>query len=122
MVSDLRQVTRTIGPGPGFAYFARLIQELPDVFVSGNLVPVDDAMAGRTWTFNVNGTLVELDGRDFSGAREMYCRRVYWLVPASQFEQVIRYSTLGRTGAFQRVGGQIGARVIAVKLSPASPQ
>jgi FkbM family methyltransferase len=35
-------------------------------------------MQAGLWSFNVDGTTINLDGKYFGGAREMYCRRVYF--------------------------------------------
>jgi hypothetical protein len=54
-----------------------VLRKLQAVLRMGTIEPADEAMRARTWSLRVGPHTVELDGRHWSGAREIYGRRVY---------------------------------------------
>lgn len=78
LIHETALVARTSGPRTGAAYAVAIAKRLPEIVRSRSLVVADVAMRRRPVRFRVLGVNVELPGELFSGAREMYCRKVYF--------------------------------------------
>ena len=113
---EIRSIGRSLGARNATLYMAHLVRHLPQVVLSRNLRSVDGAMADHNWSFNIGGTTIEVEGRDFSQAREMYGRRVYFCRPGFQIRGGETVVDLGaNVGLFSVLAAKRGARVIAVE-------
>jgi len=74
-------------------------------------------MAGRDCTFTpLSGKPILLDGVFFSGAREIYCRRVYFALPGFDIRVGDIVMDLGANiGLFTTMAAVCGARVVAIE-------
>lgn len=113
---NLGAIWRTCGLRTAAAYGGAVLASLPEIARSGSLHPADRRMGGRRWPFAVQGVRFELDGALFSGAREMYCRGVYF--PNDDF--ALRPGTavvdLGaNVGLFSLLAALKGCDVLAVE-------
>lgn len=99
------------------SYVSNAIICAPKILQTRTLNCVDAAMAGRTYRFTVfPGTTVELDGSVFSGAREIYCRGVYFALPGFDIGSEDTSVDLGaNVGVFTTFAARRGKRVIAVE-------
>jgi len=116
LVANLRGVYRACGPGPALAYAATIAGTLPALARTRTLVDADRRMARRSWRFRTQGVDVVLDGRLWSGAREMYGRAVYF--PDENF--LLRPDTVvvdlgANSGLFSLLAALRGCRVLAVE-------
>jgi FkbM family methyltransferase len=114
--SDLRAIGDVCGMGTAFTYLCGMAVRFPEIVRSRNLRPADQWMQTGNWCFHLQGVAIDLEGRLFSGAREMYCRQVYF--PSAEFE--LRAGTVvmdlgANTGLFSVLAGRVGCRVIAVE-------
>ena len=83
---------------------------------SKNLVSADRRMTGRRWPFSLQGVSFELDGRFFGGAREMYCRQVYFPTPSFALNPGTTVMDLGaNVGLFSILAALAGCKAIAVE-------
>ena len=116
LLENLRGISRTCGTRTTLAYLGAAVSVLLDVRRGRSLAPADRKMAGRRWPYTVQGVTIELDGRFFSGAREMYCRRVYF--PTSAFDLVPGAAVVdlgANVGLFSLLAAKVGCRVLAVE-------
>ena len=116
LVSEMRSVHRMAG-GPATARYAiEVLSKLPAVVRAGNLEPADAAMRAKSWRLRIGPHTVELDGRYWSGARELYGRCVY--LPSREFtiQPGDRVVDLGaNAGLFTLLAAAHGATVLAVE-------
>jgi FkbM family methyltransferase len=115
--ADLVAVGRHADRATSRAYLRAVVTSLPAIVRARSLVPADRAMAGRVCSFRPQpDCVVVVDGSDFSAAREMYCRRVYF--PSDAFH-IARGDTVVDLGAniglFTTMAAVSGARVVAVE-------
>jgi FkbM family methyltransferase len=116
MVANVRGVYRACGPVPAIAYVATIARTLPAVARTRTLVAADRRMASRSWRFRAQGVEVLLEGRLFSGAREMYGRSVYFPDQRFQLESGTTVIDLGaNSGLFSLLAALRGCRVVAVE-------
>ena len=116
LVSNLHGVYRACGPGPTLAFAASIAGTLPAVARRHTLRDADARMARRAWRFRTQGIEVELEGRLWSGAREMYCRSVYFPDPRFNLEPGTTVLDLGaNSGLFSLLAALRGCRAIAVE-------
>ncbi len=116
LATDISAIFQTLGPAAGFIYLRQVVKRSREILAVGMLRPADEAMSGRTWRFYVLGTTIELDGRLFSGAREMYCRKVYFARQGFEVHPNDTVVDLGANyGLFSVLAARCGARVIAVE-------
>lgn len=117
-------MTHSLGPVFTIRYLGALCCRLRTVARQGNLMSVDDVMPRRIFRFqplsNDRGVYLDLAGSGpsnvFSGAREMYCRRVYWTLPGFEVRQNDVVVDLGANmGLFTTLVAVAGSRVIAVE-------
>lgn len=73
-------------------------------------------MAGRTCKFRIHGVEIRLPGEDFSGAREIYCRRVYTWGHRFDIQPNDVVVDLGcNVGVFTVLAASLGRSVLAVE-------
>lgn len=109
-------VLRRADPVTAVRFAGALLTRAPQIVSSRSLVPADRAMAGRPARFDVDGTYVEVDGADFSAAREMYGRRVYLSHPNVELRPSSVVVDLGANiGLFTTLAARRGCRVLAVE-------
>ena len=116
-VSDLFGVLRYADGATGRAYVLAVLTSLPQIARSATLVPADEKMRGRTCSFKpLPGAVVRVRGEDFSAAREMYCRRVYFVRAGFEIHPGETVVDLGANiGLLTTLAAVRGARVIAVE-------
>jgi FkbM family methyltransferase len=115
-VATLREIARVCGTRTALAYLYGVVVTLPDVMRCRNLDSADRRMSGRRWPYRVQGVSFELDGRYFGGAREMYCRQVYFPTPAFVLNPGTTVVDLGaNVGLFSILCALAGCKVIAVE-------
>ncbi len=116
LIANLRGVYRTCGPGPALAYAASIAGTLPAAARTRTLRDADRRMARRSWRFRTQGVDVVLDGRLWTGAREMYARGVYFPDERFRLAPDTAVVDLGaNTGLFTLLAGLRGCRVVAVE-------
>lgn len=116
LVENLGAIQRTCGLRTSAAYVSALLLSLPEIARSGSLLPADRRMAGRRWPFALQGVRFELDGSLFSGAREMYCRQVYFADADFAFGPGMTVVDLGaNVGLFSLLAALAGCEVLAVE-------
>src|ERR1700738_4934997 len=82
--SNLRAIYHVCGMGTAFTYLCGMAVRFPEIVRTRSLRPADRWMQPKNWRFHLQGVAIDLEGRLFSGAREMYCRQVYF--PSAEFE------------------------------------
>lgn len=113
---DLHGIYRTADGATFAKYCVNLARVSRQVLSARSLRPVDGRMAGRRCTFRVFGAEVVLEGREFAGAREMYCRRVYFAPPHFRLQANDVVLDLGANcGHFSLLAALLSRRVIAVE-------
>jgi FkbM family methyltransferase len=113
---DLSAVWRTADRASARRWTLALVTHISTVLRTGNLEAADRELAGRICTFRVQGVELVLPGEYFSGAREIYCRRVY--SPDRRFDVNQRdvVVDLGcNVGVFTTLAAAAGRSVIAVE-------
>jgi len=119
-VSELTALRRLGGFGVAGRYSLSLLRHAPAVVRGGTLAPVDAAMAGRPWSFTVDGREVAFDGYSFGVARELYGRRAYFAAAGFSIRPGDTVLDLGaNAGLFTILAARLGARVVAVEANPA---
>ena len=98
-------------------YLCGFIINLGSIIYSKNLVAADSFMKGRICKFNIKpGIKVRINGDYFSGAREMYCRQVYFASVNVQLSEGDVVIDLGANrGLFTIMAAQIASKVIAIE-------
>lgn len=115
LVSNVASVARVSGIGTAVTYAIAIATTLPSIIRSRTLVPADARMTGR-WPYRLQGVELTLDGEYFSGAREMYCRQVFF----PRGELALRPGTVvmdlgANAGLFSLLAASAGCRVVAVE-------
>ncbi|MGI8807518.1 MAG: FkbM family methyltransferase [Acidimicrobiales bacterium] len=115
--SDIVAVWRHGDPATRRLYVWAIVTSLPEIVRTSSLVPADRKMAGRVCSFRPQpDCVIEVDGGDFSAAREMYCRRVYFARDGFDIRPGETVVDLGANiGLFTTMAAVSGARVIAVE-------
>ncbi len=116
LCSELRGIAEVVSLPEAARYAAAVASELPEVLRTRTLVPADRRAAGRDVTFHVFGTEVRLSGDLFSGAREIYGRRVYFALPHFRIHPGDVVVDLGANcGIFTTLAACVARKVIAVE-------
>lgn len=117
MAQDTSGIFRVAGARTGMAFLYHLVRNLPEIFRSRTLSSVDTAMDRYSRTYRpFPHVCVRLPPGTFSGAREMYCRQVYFWLPNFVIKPQDIVVDLGANqGLFSVVAAKAGARVIAVE-------
>jgi precorrin-6B methylase 2 len=116
LVLDVIGVWRTADRGTALRWTVALVTNAPTIFRTGNLEAADHALAGRSCTFTIQGVDVTLPGEYFSGAREIYCRRVYSPGHRFDIDKSDVVVDLGcNVGVFTTLAARAGREVIAVE-------
>jgi FkbM family methyltransferase len=116
LVANLDGVYRVCGPGPALAFAANIAGTLPAVARTRTLIDADRRMARRAWRFRTQGIDVVLDGRHWSGAREMYGRAVYFPDRRFLLNPGTRVVDLGaNSGLFTLLAALRGCSMLAVE-------
>jgi hypothetical protein len=118
--SNLRAIRHVCGMSTAFTYLCGMAVRFPEIVRTRSLRAADVWMERRNWCFRLQGVAIDLEGRLFSGAREMYCRQVYF--PSAEFELRARTVVMdlgANTGLFSVLTGRVGCRVIVVEASAA---
>jgi FkbM family methyltransferase len=118
---DLNAVRKYADPMTFRAYLQHVVLESPAIFSTKTLVPADRRMKGRACTFTpLRDRSIALDGIHFSGAREMYCRRVYFRVPGFEIRPQDSVVDVGANrGLFTTMAAIYGRRVLAIEAQSA---
>ena len=125
VLRDLVGIRRTAGNAVLMSYLASFGRALPSVLSARSLIPVDRAMPRRVYSFTPfkGRQSVLLDSREesgpgevFSGAREMYCRHVYFPDQRFSISSGDVVIDLGANiGLFTTMAAVLGATVYAVE-------
>ncbi|MCL2448478.1 MAG: FkbM family methyltransferase [Polyangiaceae bacterium] len=111
---EMRGVAEVMSPADAARYVANVAIELPAVVRSRTLSPADRLMGGRALSFHISGTTVRLPGALFSGAREIYGRRVYFALPQFRIRPGDTVVDVGaNAGVFTVLAARLARRVIA---------
>jgi FkbM family methyltransferase len=116
LADEMLGVRRMAG-APATARFAlELLRRHRDVLRARTLEPADAAMRARRWSLRAGAHDVVLDGRYWSGAREIFGRRVYLPTPEFAVQPGDRVVDLGaNAGLFTLLAAAHGATVLAVE-------
>lgn len=116
-VADVAGVVRYADRRTGARYLASVGRSIPAIVRTATLVPADRRMSGHQCRFSpLPGEAIVIDGTDFSAAREMYCRRVYFARDGFEIRKGETVVDLGANiGLFTTMAAAQGARVIAVE-------
>jgi FkbM family methyltransferase len=113
---ELRSVLRMAGPAAAARYAVELLRNLPAIARTGTLDPADAAMRARGWRLRIGPHAVDLAGRYWSGARELYGRRVYLPSRELSIQAGDRVVDLGaNAGLFTLLAAAHGADVLTVE-------
>jgi FkbM family methyltransferase len=116
LVSEIISVANFAGYRVLPAYLASLATGLPTVLRDGTLQAADRGLKDRDFEARVFGQRLKLAGCHFSGAREMYGRKVYFALPDFRLHQGDVVIDLGaNAGLFTLLAARTGARVVAVE-------
>jgi FkbM family methyltransferase len=116
LVNEVSAVAQTCGPQTGALYLGAVARRLPEVLRTRSLAIADSEMRGRSAHYRLFGVDIDLPGRVFSGAREMYCRRVYFANPRVALREGDTVVDLGaNVGLFTLLAAVKCQRVIAVE-------
>ncbi|HET7215968.1 MAG TPA: FkbM family methyltransferase [Terriglobia bacterium] len=116
-LEELYRVWKHSDARTSLAYASRAMKSVPEIIRTRSLACVDEAMSGRRCRFRpFDGTMVDLDGSYFSGAREIYCRGVYFALPGFDIGREDVCVDLGaNAGVFTTLAARRGKKVIAVE-------
>lgn len=114
--TDLQLLAQTGGLATAGEFLFRTAMRGPEVLRSGRLAIVDAEMGRRNYAWQVGGTRVQVPGRFFGGARELYARQVYFAVPGFELRPNDVVVDLGaNAGLFTVLAALRSKRVIAVE-------
>jgi FkbM family methyltransferase len=116
LVRNLYAISNVSGTDTLLAYARAILTNLPEILRTGNLLAADRAMSHRSWHYALQGVNFKLDGRHFSGAREMYCRQVYFPTPEFALYSGKWVIDLGaNAGLFSLLAALAGCSVLAIE-------
>ncbi len=114
---DLYGVARYCDRATTRRYFQGVIRSLPAIVRQRSLIPADVRMADHTCAFSpLRGGRIVVEGEYFSGAREIYCRRLYFSERGFDLGRDDVIVDLGaNVGLFTTMAAIYGKRVVAVE-------
>jgi FkbM family methyltransferase len=125
LVRDLGGLFKYAGPRTAAHYCWQACRASPNIVRQRSLLPADEAMPGSTYVFRVlpgeqpvtiDTTVDSGDTNIFTGAREMYCRRVYLSQPGFTVHPGDTVIDLGANiGLFTSLAAVSAAKVLAVE-------
>lgn len=116
LLGDIRSVWRTTDRVSALRWSFGLVARAPSIVRTRTLVPADRALDGLTCVVQTPIAHVRVPGSMFSGAREMYCRGVYWPTPTFYPRNSDVVLDLGaNVGLYAVHAARVGARVVAVE-------
>lgn len=117
LIADLVAVRRYASRKTFRSYFVSVIATFPEIVRTNSLVPADRRMKGRQCHFTpLPGGSITLSGDYFSGAREMYCRRVYFRLPGFEIGRDDTVLDVGANrGLFTTMAAVYGRSVVAIE-------
>lgn len=116
LVREVSSVAHVCGPNTGVAYLGAIARRWPSVLHSRSLAMADREMHARRARYHLLDVTVDLPGSLFSGAREMYCRRVYFANPHVTLRESDTVVDLGANmGLFTLLAAIKCKRVVAVE-------
>jgi FkbM family methyltransferase len=121
LLLDLFGVWRTADLGTAGRWTLALVCHIPTILRTKRLDVADRALADRRMCrFRVHGAEIRLPGEYFSGAREIYCRRVYTLGHRFDVRPGDVVVDLGcNVGVFTILAASAGRAVVAVEAQAA---
>lgn len=116
-IKELRKIREHTDGRTFLLYTACILASVPELFRTKNLKAADSKMRGKMCVFKIDGEKrLGLDGEYFSGAREIYCRRVYFAASGFDINENDVIIDLGaNAGLFTMVAALRGRKVIAVE-------
>jgi FkbM family methyltransferase len=116
LVRNWRAIAAVSGLRTALAFTRAVLWNLPQIIRSRNLVAADLSMRGKAWPYTLQGVRLTLDGRFFGGAREMYCRQVYFPTPEFSLRPNNWVVDVGaNAGLFTVLAASVGCKVLAVE-------
>lgn len=116
LVREISSVVQTCGPRTGARYVGAVARCLPQVLSTRSLAVADRDMIAHQATYHLLGVDLDLPGTLFSGAREMYCRKVYFANPNVMLRERDVVVDLGANmGLFTLLAAARCQRVVAVE-------
>jgi FkbM family methyltransferase len=117
LLQDVSGIIRIAGLATGATYVLNLLRHFRAVYQSKTLTSVDRAMDNRGRKYRpLPHVRVTLPAGTFGGAREMYCRRVYFRPPGFTINPFDVVVDLGANqGLFSVLAASAGARVVAIE-------
>lgn len=115
VLANVGGIHRCCGVYTAAEYVAAMVTTAPQILRTHTLASVDRSMRGMQ-TYTVQGARITLDSRYFSGAREMYCRGVYF--PTSDFALCPGTTVVdlgANAGLFSLLAAKLGCQLIAVE-------
>jgi FkbM family methyltransferase len=116
LASNLYGIYKACGLLVALAYLGNVFATIMQVVRSGTLVSADRKMVTRNYRWTVQGVSIELDGRLWPAAREMYGRSVYF--PSREYylqPDTVVVDLGSNVGLFSILAAKIGCRVVAVE-------
>lgn len=116
LIDEVRNVSRSAGAQVGFTFCSSIARNWRDIMATRGLGPADQGMPPGKYAFSVDAHSVIVRSDDFSGARELYARRVYFPSEAYPVGAGNVVFDLGaNVGLFSTLAAVAGARVFAVE-------
>lgn len=113
---ELSSVIRISGVTCFIEYLIQILLNFPRVVRTKSLAPADTGMVNRNCTFKVFGRSISLDGALFGGAREIYGRKVYFVLSGFSLKPTDIVIDLGaNAGVFTTLAALLAKQVIAVE-------
>lgn len=97
-------------------YCLAILTCLPAIIKRKSILPAMQKMQGRNYTFKVFGQAINLDGKYFGRATELYARKAYFALPEFRLNKNMTVVDLGaEIGSFTILAGLIAKRVISLE-------
>lgn len=116
LIREINNVRACAGLTTAARFGSSIVRVLPSVLSGGTLEPADRAMPATDYKFTIFGKDIILPHSSFSGAREMYGRRVYFPIPEMRLRPCDWIVDLGANeGLFSVLAAQFANRVLGVE-------